>query len=75
MAETGIYLADDILRSIKSHVMERGVITFLININTDILDAAVMIRILEEHQGEKIADLEEIAIRRTLIQRKEIAQL
>lgn len=73
--ETKGCLTDDVINKIRTQVMERGIITFPIKTEIDLLDAANLIRILEVHQEEKIADLEEIAIRRTLLQGKDIEQL
>lgn len=72
--ETKGYLTDDVINRIHTQVMERGIITFPIKTEIDLLDAATLIRILEVHQGEKTADLTEIAIRRTLLQ-EDIVQL
>jgi transcriptional regulator with XRE-family HTH domain len=52
---------------IKNHTMEKGIITFPIRTDCDILDAANMIRIIEVHQGEKVADLADIAHRRNMV--------
>lgn len=74
--ETNRFLMDDVIKKkMRTQVMERGVITFPIKTETDLLDAATLIRILEVHQEEKIADLKEIAIRRTLLQGEDITQL
>jgi transcriptional regulator with XRE-family HTH domain len=53
---------------IKNQIMERGIITFPIKNDYDILDAANIMRIIQERQGEKVADLSEIAGRRNLVQ-------
>ena len=66
---------EDLNLQMKNYVLERGVITFPIKTNEDILDASMLIRILEKHQGERVGDLEEIAIRRTLIPGARIDQL
>ena len=55
--------------------MERGIIAFPIITDADVLDAATILRILEEHHDEKIAALDEIAIRRTLIRGQDIERL
>lgn len=66
---------EDLNLQMKNYILERGVITFPIKTNEDILDASMLIRILEKHQGERVGDLEEIAIRRTLIPGARIDQL
>lgn len=48
----------------RPYVLERGIISFPICSQEDLLDAAMMIRIIEKHQGGKVACLEEIAARR-----------
>lgn len=49
--------------------LERGIITFSILKEEDLLDAAILLKIIESHQEEKIADLKEISERRGLIKR------
>jgi len=52
----------------KIHLMlERGTIAFPIGSKTDLLDASILTRILEERSGEQIADLRSIARLRGLI--------
>ena len=63
---------EDISKQIKYQILERGVITFPIKNQNDILNASTMFKIIEEYQEEKIADLKEIAIRRGLIDGGEI---
>lgn len=63
--ETKLILSNE-AAEIKVQTMERGIITFPIKSNVDVLDASNLVRILEEHQGEAIADLEEIAVRRNM---------
>lgn len=63
---------DDISKQIKYQILERGVITFSIKNDTDILNASTLFKIIEEYQEEKIADLSGIAIRRGLIDGGEI---
>lgn len=48
----------------RPYILERGIISFPICSQEDLLDAAMMIRIIEKHQGEKVACLEEIAAKR-----------
>ena len=52
--------------SYMPYILERGVISFPINDGDDLLDATVMIRLLEKHNDEKIASLEDIARVRNL---------
>lgn len=52
--------------SYRPYSLERGVISFPLNDGEDLLDAAVLIRLLEKHNGEKIANLEDIARIRNL---------
>jgi hypothetical protein len=53
--------------SIGKLIMERGLISFPLKTMSDILDAATIIRILESHNGVKIADLGEIAVNRGFV--------
>jgi transcriptional regulator with XRE-family HTH domain len=52
----------------SSYVMERGVIIFPLKTDDDLLDASTLLRILEKHQNEKVADLAEIAVRRGMVE-------
>lgn len=63
---------EGISRQIKYQILERGVITFPIKNDIDILNASTLFKIIEEYQEEKIADLKEIAIRRGLIDGEEL---
>jgi transcriptional regulator with XRE-family HTH domain len=53
--------------SIGKLIMERGLISFPLKTMSDVLDAATIIRILETHNSEEIADLGEIAVNRGFI--------
>lgn len=64
--ETKKALQEDISKKLKSKTWERGVIVFPILSQDDLYDAASIIRILEKHH-EEVANLEEIAARRTLV--------
>lgn len=59
----------------EQYILERGIISFPINTNEDLLDASMLIYIIEKHQKEKIACLEEIAFRRGLIKGKDEGSL
>lgn len=50
-------------------ILERGVISFPLKGVEEVLDASMLLKILEKYQGEKIGDLKEIAIKRSMVQR------
>lgn len=64
--ETKKALQEDVAKKLQRQTWERGVIAFPILTQDDLYDATSIIRILEKHQ-EEVANLEEIAVRRTLV--------
>jgi transcriptional regulator with XRE-family HTH domain len=51
---------------LSTQVLERGIITFRLNNEDDILNAATLICILEKYQREKVYDIDDIAVHRLI---------